>query len=146
MLYVTLVHITFPPFNPWICKNTCRQSMRSKANCPFNTRHDSCCWEDIFSGPAVAISIRHVSIEGISGIKFKLDFIRFLLMYSHVLEKNDCEAWCKHQTWVDDRTDPIQKSVGTSWSYLQWRRLLFTTGKTLHNALYPLMTFKVVMA
>ncbi|MCI10966.1 F-box/FBD/LRR-repeat protein, partial [Trifolium medium] len=48
---------------------------------------DSYCWEEIFSGPAVPISIRHVSIEDISGIKFELDFIRFLLMYSPVLEK-----------------------------------------------------------
>ncbi|CAJ2675109.1 F-box/FBD/LRR-repeat protein At1g13570-like isoform X2 [Trifolium pratense] len=48
---------------------------------------DSYCWEEIFSGPAVPISVRHVNIEGISGIKFELDFIRFLLMYSSVLEK-----------------------------------------------------------
>jgi hypothetical protein len=48
---------------------------------------DSYCWEEIFSEPAVPISVRHVNIAGISGIKFELDFIRFLLMYSPVLEK-----------------------------------------------------------
>ncbi|WJX16174.1 hypothetical protein P8452_06244 [Trifolium repens] len=48
---------------------------------------DSYCSEEIFSEPAVPISVRHVNIAGISGIKFELDFIRFLLMYSPVLEK-----------------------------------------------------------
>jgi hypothetical protein len=31
--------------------------------------------------------VRHVRIDGISGIKPELDFISFLLLYSHVLER-----------------------------------------------------------
>jgi len=33
------------------------------------------------------IRVRHVGIEGISGIKSELDFMRFLLLHSPVLEK-----------------------------------------------------------
>ncbi|AES59062.1 putative F-box domain, FBD domain, leucine-rich repeat domain, L domain-containing protein [Medicago truncatula] len=47
----------------------------------------SYCWEDIFSGPAMPIQVQHVTIDGISGIRSELDFIRFLLRYSPVLEK-----------------------------------------------------------
>jgi hypothetical protein len=47
----------------------------------------SYCWEDIFSGPAMPIQVQHVTIDGISGIRSELDFIRFLLRCSPVLEK-----------------------------------------------------------
>ena len=33
------------------------------------------------------IQVQHVTIDGISGIRSELDFIRFLLRYSPVLEK-----------------------------------------------------------
>lgn len=33
------------------------------------------------------IQVRHVGIGGIAGIKSELDFIKFLLMYSPMLEK-----------------------------------------------------------
>ncbi|GAU38300.1 hypothetical protein TSUD_157850 [Trifolium subterraneum] len=44
-------------------------------------------WEDIFSRPAMPIQVRHVTIGGISGTTPELDFIKFLLLYSPVLEK-----------------------------------------------------------
>ncbi|PNX98277.1 F-box/FBD/LRR-repeat protein [Trifolium pratense] len=43
-------------------------------------------WEDIFSRPAMPIQVRHVTIGGISGTTSELDFIKFLLLYSPVLE------------------------------------------------------------
>ncbi|CAL5206276.1 unnamed protein product [Lathyrus oleraceus] len=46
----------------------------------------SYCWEDIFLGPAMPLEMRHVSIQGIYGIKSQLDLIKFLLLYSPVLE------------------------------------------------------------
>ncbi|RHN77040.1 hypothetical protein MtrunA17_Chr1g0150431 [Medicago truncatula] len=45
------------------------------------------CWEVIFSRPVNPIRVRHVTIDDISGIKSELDFIRFLLLYSPMLEK-----------------------------------------------------------
>jgi hypothetical protein len=33
------------------------------------------------------IRVRHILIQGISGLKSELDFMRFLLLYSPVLEK-----------------------------------------------------------
>ncbi|XP_039686472.1 F-box/FBD/LRR-repeat protein At1g13570 isoform X2 [Medicago truncatula] len=45
------------------------------------------CWEKIFSAPAMPIRVRHVTIDGIFGNKLELDFIKFLLLYSPVLEK-----------------------------------------------------------
>ncbi|XP_039687907.1 F-box/FBD/LRR-repeat protein At1g13570 isoform X2 [Medicago truncatula] len=45
------------------------------------------CWEDIFLEPSMLTRVRHVGIEGISGIKSELDFMRFLLLHSPVLEK-----------------------------------------------------------
>ncbi|WJX09611.1 hypothetical protein P8452_00427 [Trifolium repens] len=47
------------------------------------------CWEDIFSGPVMPFQVRHVRIDGkgISGTKLELDFIKYLLLYSPVLEK-----------------------------------------------------------
>ncbi|WJX16042.1 hypothetical protein P8452_06124 [Trifolium repens] len=47
------------------------------------------CWEDIFSKPTMPIRVRHVRIHdsGISGTKSELGFIKFLLLYSPVLEK-----------------------------------------------------------
>jgi len=45
------------------------------------------CWENIFSGPAMPFRVRHVMIDGISGTQSELNFIRFLLLYSPVLEK-----------------------------------------------------------
>ncbi|WJX16044.1 hypothetical protein P8452_06126 [Trifolium repens] len=47
------------------------------------------CWEDIFSGPVMPLRVRHVRIDGngISGTKSELDFIKYLLLYSPVLEK-----------------------------------------------------------
>jgi hypothetical protein len=47
---------------------------------------DSYCWEDIFSGPAMPIGVQHVWIDDICGKISELDFIRFLLLYSPVLE------------------------------------------------------------
>jgi len=43
--------------------------------------------EDIFSEPPMPLRVQHVSIESISGTKYELDFIKFLLLYSPVLEK-----------------------------------------------------------
>ncbi|KAK2452704.1 F-box/FBD/LRR-repeat protein [Trifolium repens] len=47
------------------------------------------CWEDIFSGPVMAFRVQHVRIDGsgISGTKSELDFIKYILLYSPVLEK-----------------------------------------------------------
>ncbi|RHN73870.1 putative F-box domain, leucine-rich repeat domain, L domain-containing protein [Medicago truncatula] len=45
------------------------------------------CWEDIFSAPAMPIQVRHVAIDGIFGTNLELDFIKFLLLYSPMLEK-----------------------------------------------------------
>jgi hypothetical protein len=45
------------------------------------------CWENIFSAPAMPIQVRHVAIDGIFGTNLELDFIKFLLLYSPVLEK-----------------------------------------------------------
>ncbi|XP_058724926.1 putative F-box/FBD/LRR-repeat protein At5g56810 isoform X2 [Vicia villosa] len=47
----------------------------------------SFCWGDIFSVPATPLSMQHVTINFISGFKSEIYFIRFLLQYSHVLEK-----------------------------------------------------------
>ncbi|XP_058753511.1 uncharacterized protein LOC131626692 [Vicia villosa] len=47
----------------------------------------SYCMEDIFSEPDVSLGLRYVSIEDVSGAKFELDFIKFLLLYSPLLEK-----------------------------------------------------------
>ncbi|CAJ2635383.1 unnamed protein product [Trifolium pratense] len=47
----------------------------------------SYCWEDIFLRHAMPIQVRHMTIDGISGTKSELDFIKFLLLYSPVLEK-----------------------------------------------------------
>ncbi|GAU17674.1 hypothetical protein TSUD_07360 [Trifolium subterraneum] len=47
----------------------------------------SYCWEDIYSEPNTPLVVRHLRIEGISGTKSELDFIRFLLLYSPMLEK-----------------------------------------------------------
>ncbi|XP_058724941.1 F-box/FBD/LRR-repeat protein At1g13570-like [Vicia villosa] len=44
-------------------------------------------WDDTFSKPATPIPVRHVTIHRISGFQPELDFIRFLLLYSLVLEK-----------------------------------------------------------
>ncbi|WJX95180.1 hypothetical protein P8452_76526 [Trifolium repens] len=52
----------------------------------------SYCWEAIFPMPAMAIQVRYVTIDGISGTKSELDFIKFLLLYSPVLKKDDCEV------------------------------------------------------
>jgi hypothetical protein len=43
--------------------------------------------EDIFSGPTMSLSVKYVVIKNIAGTKSELDFIRFLLQYSPVLEK-----------------------------------------------------------
>ncbi|WJX09722.1 hypothetical protein P8452_00526 [Trifolium repens] len=45
------------------------------------------CWENIFLEPTIPIHVRHVRIFGISGFKYELDFVRFLLLYSPMLEK-----------------------------------------------------------
>ncbi|XP_045823518.1 F-box/FBD/LRR-repeat protein At1g13570-like isoform X3 [Trifolium pratense] len=47
----------------------------------------SYCWEDIFSEPVMPFKLQRVKIEDISGTKCELDFIRFILLYSPVLEK-----------------------------------------------------------
>ncbi|RHN77020.1 putative F-box domain, leucine-rich repeat domain, L domain-containing protein [Medicago truncatula] len=47
----------------------------------------SYCWKDVFLEPPVPLRVRHVSIKGISDNTSELDFIRFLLMYSPMLEK-----------------------------------------------------------
>ncbi|GAU36610.1 hypothetical protein TSUD_387620 [Trifolium subterraneum] len=44
-------------------------------------------WEDIFSGPALPIQVRVVKMDNISGTILELEFIKFLLLYSPVLEK-----------------------------------------------------------
>ncbi|CAI8583586.1 unnamed protein product [Vicia faba] len=43
--------------------------------------------DDTFSRPDTPIQVRHVTIDGISGFQPELDMIRFLLLYSPVLEK-----------------------------------------------------------
>ena len=45
------------------------------------------CWEDILSKPVMPLRVRHVTIDDISGTQSELNFIRFLLLYSPVLEK-----------------------------------------------------------
>ncbi|CAK8574205.1 unnamed protein product [Lathyrus sativus] len=47
----------------------------------------SYCWEDIFSEPNVPLGVRYVIIKDISGTKFELDFIKFLLLYSPLLKR-----------------------------------------------------------
>ncbi|MCI10851.1 F-box/RNI/FBD-like domain protein, partial [Trifolium medium] len=44
-------------------------------------------WEDIFSGPALPIQVRVVKMANISGTILELEFVKFLLLYSPVLEK-----------------------------------------------------------
>jgi hypothetical protein len=44
-------------------------------------------WEDIFSRPDLPLKVRHVTIGTISGFRPELDFIRFLLLNSPMLEK-----------------------------------------------------------
>jgi hypothetical protein len=54
-------------------------------------------------------------------------WIRFYQIYTSLFTrapKNDCEANYKLHAGVDDRTNPIPESVGTSWSYLPCERLL----------------------
>ncbi|CAI8601766.1 unnamed protein product [Vicia faba] len=46
----------------------------------------SYCCEDIFSKPDIPLGLRYDNIEDISGNKFELDFIKYLLLYSPVLE------------------------------------------------------------
>ncbi|CAK8569931.1 unnamed protein product [Lathyrus sativus] len=45
------------------------------------------CWEETFLRPDTPLQMRHVTLHWISGIQPELDFIRFLLLYSPVLEK-----------------------------------------------------------
>ncbi|RHN60675.1 putative F-box domain, FBD domain, leucine-rich repeat domain, L domain-containing protein [Medicago truncatula] len=47
----------------------------------------SYCWEDIFSRPDMPLKVQHVTIDIISGFQSELDFIRFLLLNSPMLEK-----------------------------------------------------------
>ncbi|XP_058727080.1 F-box/FBD/LRR-repeat protein At1g13570-like [Vicia villosa] len=47
----------------------------------------SYCWEDIFIGPTIPLGARRVSIVDISGTKSELDLIKFLLLYSPLLEQ-----------------------------------------------------------
>ncbi|CAJ2674909.1 unnamed protein product [Trifolium pratense] len=47
----------------------------------------SYCWEDIFSEPVIPLKLQRVKIQDISGTKSELDFIRFILLYSAMLEK-----------------------------------------------------------
>ncbi|CAK8569933.1 unnamed protein product [Lathyrus sativus] len=56
-------------------------------NVPLRPLTDSYSWEDVFSRPATPIQVRHVTIDSISGFQLELDFIKFLLLYSPVLEK-----------------------------------------------------------
>ncbi|KAK2410782.1 F-box/FBD/LRR-repeat protein [Trifolium repens] len=44
-------------------------------------------WEDIFSRPTMPFPVRHVTISDISGTTSEFDFIKFLLLYSPMLEK-----------------------------------------------------------
>ncbi|XP_058727085.1 F-box/FBD/LRR-repeat protein At1g13570-like [Vicia villosa] len=45
------------------------------------------CWEDTFSKPDTPIHVQHLRINNISGLQPELEFIRFLVLYSPVLEK-----------------------------------------------------------
>ncbi|KAL5071542.1 hypothetical protein RYX36_022429 [Vicia faba] len=47
----------------------------------------SYCGKDVFSGPTIPLRVRHVRIVDISGTKSELDLIKFLLLYSPLLEK-----------------------------------------------------------
>ncbi|CAJ2675110.1 unnamed protein product [Trifolium pratense] len=47
----------------------------------------SYCWEDIFLEPIIPLKLQRVKILDISGTKSELDFIRFILLYSPVLEQ-----------------------------------------------------------
>ncbi|XP_045823476.1 F-box/FBD/LRR-repeat protein At1g13570-like [Trifolium pratense] len=51
----------------------------------------SYCWEDIFSEPIMSFKLERVMVGDISGTKSELDFIRFILLYSPVLEKMTVE-------------------------------------------------------
>ncbi|XP_058727081.1 F-box/FBD/LRR-repeat protein At1g13570-like [Vicia villosa] len=47
----------------------------------------SYCWKDIFFEPTIPLGARHVRIVDISGTKSEIDLIKFLLLYSPLLEK-----------------------------------------------------------
>lgn len=53
---------------------------------PLPLAHHADCWDDVYSDWPV-MRVRHVRIDGISGIKPELDFISFILLYSPVLER-----------------------------------------------------------
>jgi hypothetical protein len=44
------------------------------------------CWEDILSKPVMPLLVRHVTMDDISGTQSVLNLIRFLLLYSPMLE------------------------------------------------------------
>ena len=48
---------------------------------------DTYCWEETFFKPETPIQVLSVTIDNISGLQLELDFIRFILLYSPVLEK-----------------------------------------------------------
>ncbi|KAL5071545.1 hypothetical protein RYX36_022432, partial [Vicia faba] len=56
-------------------------------NVPLTPVSDGYSWEGVFSRPATPIQVRHVTIYSISGFQPELDLIKFLLLYSPVLEK-----------------------------------------------------------
>ncbi|XP_058724944.1 F-box/FBD/LRR-repeat protein At1g13570-like isoform X1 [Vicia villosa] len=56
-------------------------------NVPLTPVSDGYSWEDVFSRPVTPIQVRHVTIDSISGFQPELDLIKFLLLYSPVLEK-----------------------------------------------------------
>ncbi|KAK2452819.1 F-box/FBD/LRR-repeat protein [Trifolium repens] len=47
----------------------------------------SYCWDDIFLEPVIPFKLQRVKIQDISGTKSELDFIKFILLYSPVLQK-----------------------------------------------------------
>ncbi|XP_058735914.1 F-box/FBD/LRR-repeat protein At1g13570-like [Vicia villosa] len=54
---------------------------------PLTPISENYCWEDTFSKPDTPIQVRHVRMNNISGFQPELEFIRFLVLYSPVLEK-----------------------------------------------------------
>ncbi|CAL5206265.1 unnamed protein product [Lathyrus oleraceus] len=54
---------------------------------PLTPISDTYCWEETFFKPETPIQVLSVTIDNISGLQLELDFIRFILLYSPVLEK-----------------------------------------------------------
>ncbi|XP_058728654.1 F-box/FBD/LRR-repeat protein At1g13570-like [Vicia villosa] len=54
---------------------------------PLTPISENYCWEDTFSKPDTPMQVHDLRINNISGLQPELEFIRFLVLYSPVLEK-----------------------------------------------------------